>query len=151
MKVLLPVLSLAVLLAGCAGLMPKLEPPQLSISNVELLDSSLWEQRLRVRMRVRNPNDRALPVRGLTYALEVGGQELAQGVADNSFVVPALGETQFDMTVTTSMALTLLRLASRGGGSSGGEIEYRLHGKVSLSQGLLRSIPFEDRGSFSLK
>jgi hypothetical protein len=30
-------------------------------------------------------------------------------------------------------------------------VEYRITGKISLSEGLLRSIPFEDRGTFKLR
>ncbi len=145
-------IAAALLSISCSALAPRLEPPNLSVVNVELMEGSLWEQSLRVRMRVQNPNDRTLPVRGLTYALEVAGEELAQGVSDRSFVVPALGETEFDMTVRTNMALALLKLADSQGGSRAADgIEYRLHGKVSLSEGVLRSIPFHHSGTFQLQ
>jgi Conserved secreted protein len=147
----LPVLLIALLLAGCASLVPQLETPRLSIVNVEVLKSDLWEQRLRVRMRVQNPNDRALPIRGLTYRMEVAGEELAHGVSSASFTVPALGEAEFDMMVTANMASTLFRLLGRGDDSLKEQIDYRIVGKVSLSEGFLRSIPFEERGTFRLK
>ena len=69
------VLILVVLLAmvGCAGLSPRLETPKLSIVGVELLKGELFEQRLRARMRVQNPNDRELAVKGITYTIELGG------------------------------------------------------------------------------
>jgi LEA14-like dessication related protein len=105
---------------------------------------------MKVRMRVQNPNDRALPIKGLSYTLEVAGEDLAQGVSDNSFLVPALGETEFDMTVRTNMALALLKLAGKQS-SSAKDIDYRIHGKISLSEGLLRSIPFDHNGKFQLK
>jgi hypothetical protein len=38
---------------------------------------------------------------------------------------------------------------SRYGGS--GEIDYRLVGKVALSEGFLRTIPFDERGVFKLR
>ena len=63
--------SLAVVLlamVGCAGLSPRLETPKLSIVGVELLKGELFEQRLRARMRVQNPNDRELAVKGITNA-----------------------------------------------------------------------------------
>lgn len=147
----LPVLLIALLLAGCASLVPQLETPRLSIVNVEVLKSDLWEQRLRVRMRVQNPNDRALPIRGLTYRMEVAGEELAHGVSSASFTVPALGEAEFDMMVTANMASALFRLLGRGDDSLKEQIDYRIVGKVSLSEGFLRSIPFEERGTFRLK
>ena len=138
-------------LSGCALLVPKLEKPQLSIVNVELLKSDLWEQQLKVRMRVQNPNDRSLPIKGLSYMLEVAGQEFARGASGASFVVPARGEAEFDMNVMANMAGTLLKLLSRSAETPDHRVDYHLTGKVSLSEGLLRSLPFEERGSFKLQ
>ena len=144
------ILGVGGLLAGCSLLVPKLETPRLSIVDVELLKSDLWEQRLKVRMRVQNPNHRALAVQGLSYTLEVAGEEFARGVSAASFVVPALGEAEFDMNVTASMASTLIQLLGRGPEARGAPVDYRLVGKISLSGGWLRSIPFEQRGTFKL-
>jgi LEA14-like dessication related protein len=137
-------------LAGCSLFIPKLETPKLSVVNVEMQKSDLWEQRMRVRMRVENPNNRPIPVKGLTVALEVQGQELAHGVSGASFNVPALGEAEFDMNMTANMAGALLKFLGAHD-QLGDTVDYRVRGKLSLSEGLMRSIPFEDHGSFSLK
>jgi LEA14-like dessication related protein len=138
------------MLGGCSLFVPKFETPQLSVVNVELQKADLWEQRMKVRMRVVNPNDRPIPVKGLTVALEVAGQDLAHGVSGASFNVPALGEAEFDMNMTANMAGAIIKLLGRGN-DAGDEVEYRVTGKISLSEGLLRSIPFEDRGKFKLR
>jgi LEA14-like dessication related protein len=143
-------LLLLVSLSGCSLFVPKLETPKLSVINVELQKSDLWEQRMKVRMRVENPNDRPIPVKGLTVALDVQGEELAHGVSGASFNVPALGEAEFDMNMTANMAGTLLKLLGSYN-QLGDSVEYRVRGKLSLSEGLLRSIPFEDHGTFRLK
>jgi LEA14-like dessication related protein len=139
----------ALALTGCAFLLPKLETPRLSIVKVDVLKSDLWEQRLKVRMRVQNPNDRVLPIKGLSYTLDVAGEEMAHGVSGASFIVPALGEAEFDMNVTANMATALLKLLGRGDAARD-KVDYRIKGKVSLSEGILRSIPFEETGTFSL-
>lgn len=138
------------LLGGCSLFVPKFETPQLSVVNVELQKSDLWEQRMKVRMRVVNPNDRPIPVKGLAVALEVQGQELAHGVSGAAFNVPALGEAEFDMNMTANMAGALIRLLGKGD-EIRDQVEYRVTGKISLSEGMLRSIPFEDRGTFKLR
>jgi LEA14-like dessication related protein len=143
-------LAAAVLLAGCV-LSPKFTPPRLSIVNVQLEGGDLWEQRLKVRLHVENPNNRALPVKGLEYTLEVAGQQLARGASAASFIVPAMGESEFDTNVTTNLAGALLKLLGRGSEALGQSVEYHLTGKVSLSAGLLRSIPFDERGSVRLQ
>ena len=102
MRLCLCVALLAI--AGCSTLVPKLEAPRLSIVNIELLKSDLLQQQLRVRMRVQNPNDRALPIRSITYSIEVAGEEFAHGDSDRNFIVPALGETEFDVNVTANAA-----------------------------------------------
>jgi LEA14-like dessication related protein len=149
----LPAAACALLLSGCAALAPKLETPKLSIVNVELVKSDLFEQRLRARIKVENPNDRDLAVKGITYTIEVGGEEFGRGISGSSFTVPRLGEAEFDMNVTANMAGTLMRLATRTRESGGtpDAIDYRIVGKVSLATGVLRSIPFEERGTFKLR
>lgn len=140
----------ALLQAGCV-LSAKLEPPTLSVVSVELTSGTLWEQRLKVRLHVHNPNDRTLAVQRLEYTLEVQGRPFASGVSDSSFVVPALGETEFDMTMTTNVTATLVELLGRGPDAFAQGVAYHLTGKVLLAQGLLRSIPFEQTGTFRLQ
>ncbi len=137
------------LLAACSLFMPKLVPPQLSIVSIHLERSDLFAQRLKVRMRVENPNAVALPVEGLDYTLDVAGTEAAQGASSASFTVPARGQAEFDMDVTANLAGMLLRLLSRS--SPADRIDYHIVGKVRLSHSLLRSVPFEKRGTFTLR
>lgn len=144
----------ALLVAGLAtscALAPKIEPPQVSIVGAQVVSGDLWSQRLNVRLHVQNPNDRALPIRRIEYSIEVEGEQFATGESLASFVVPPLGEAEFDLTVNTNLAGALLKLLGRGAGGLGQEIPYRLSGKVSLSEGLWRSIPFDQRGSFKLQ
>ena len=131
-------------LSACSLFVPKLEKPTLSVVSVQMLKSDLWHQELKVRMRVHNPNDRILPVKGLSYELDVDGQEFAHGMSGDSFVVPALGEAEFDMSVSANMASVLIKLLNKGSN----QIDYHITGKISLSAGLLRSISFNDQGTF---
>ncbi len=131
-------------LSGCSLFVPKLEKPNLSVVSVQMLKSDLWHQELKLRMRVQNPNDRALPVKGLSYELDVDDQELAHGISGDSFVVPALGEAEFDMSMSANMASVLVKVLSQGGSP----VDYRIRGKIALSSGWLRSIPFDQHGTF---
>lgn len=144
----LPLLLLAAALSGCAFFVPKLQTPTLSIVDIQVVKANFLEQRLRVLMRVENPNDRSLPVQGLSYTVYVGGQEFATGVSDASFVVPALGTADFSMDVTANAAGALFAILSKPHGQG---IDYRLQGKVELTYGWLRSVPFEQSGTFELR
>jgi len=143
-----PLLLLAVALSGCALFVPKLQTPRLSIVDVEVLRANFMEQQLRVRMRVENPNDRTLPIKGLSYTVYLGGQEFATGVSDASFVVPALGTAEFNMDVTANAAGALFAILSKPRGQG---IDYHMKGRVELTHGWLRSIPFEESGTFTIR
>jgi LEA14-like dessication related protein len=135
------------LLSSCA--LTKFEAPQLSVTNVTVTGGDLWQQHLSVRVHVVNPNERALPVERIVYTLEIEGQECATGESAAAFVVPPLGEADFDMSVTTNLAATALKVFGKGGQVK--SLDYRLKGKVSLSEGFLRSIPFDQSGTFKLQ
>lgn len=136
------------LLSGCASVRD-LEPPDLSLVSLKLQTADILSQKLLVRVRVVNPNARELPIKGISYRIEVNDAELGQGATDAAFVVPAKGEAEFDMTVTTNLASAVSRLLARGGKTD--SLDYRLVGHVALSSGLLRRIPFDERGSVRLR
>jgi LEA14-like dessication related protein len=145
-------LAALLLSAGCAGFGSRLEPPQLSVVGVEIVRGDLFEQRFKARMRVQNPNDRSIAVRGVSYTLHIGGEELGRGLSGSSFTVPALGEAEFDMLVTVNLAGTVMRLLERA--RSDGlpdSLSYRLRGEVKLAEGLVRTIPFDEKGSVRLR
>lgn len=144
----LPLLVLTLALSGCALFVPKLETPRLAIIDIQVIKANFLEQRLRVRMRVDNPNDRSLPVQGLSYTVYLGGQEFATGVSDASFVVPALGTAEFNMDVSANAAGAIFAILSK---SHGQGIDYRMKGRVELTHGWLRSIPFEQSGNFVVR
>lgn len=135
------------MLGGCSLLMPHWQTPTLAVVNIQIGHSDLWQQHLLVRMSVHNPNDRQLPVKGLSYALDVNGEECAHGESGASFVVPARGDAEFDMNVTANAAAALLRMFGRGNAAAA---QYRIHGKVELSSGILRSVPFDQHGELQL-
>jgi LEA14-like dessication related protein len=134
-------------LGGCASTL-ELETPRLSVVSLKMQSADIFSQRILVRMRVMNPNARELPIKGITYRIEVNDAELANGVSDTPFVVPAMGEAEFDVNLTANLASALSQLMKRG---SSDTLDYRLIGNVALSSGFLRRIPFDERGSVKLK
>jgi LEA14-like dessication related protein len=140
-------LGCAAWLASCAVL-PKYEAPKLSVVSLKMQSGDIFSQRLQVRMRVFNPNARELPVKGITYRIEVNDAELGQGATSAPFTVPSMGEVEFDMQITANLAGALARLLSRRNSSE--ELAYRLVGDVNLASGFLRRIPFDERGHVKL-
>ena len=122
----------------------------MSVVSIELVSGNLFQQNFLVKLELQNPNSRALPVTGLHVELNVAGERLASGVSNRPFVVPAQGTTQFDMTITANVALALLKLSQRRDSHSD-SIDYDLTGSASIDLPFLRDLPFQQRGSLSLR
>jgi LEA14-like dessication related protein len=82
--------------------------------------------------------------------LKVGGDEIASGVSDRAFVVPAHGDSEFDMTIKANLAVARLKLANKMDQHSD-SIDYDLTGAASIDLPFLRDLPFHQTGAFSLK
>jgi LEA14-like dessication related protein len=135
-------------LAACSSFLPKLESPKLSVVGMEVVKADLLQQQLRVRMHVQNPNDRALPVRGITYKVLLSGEEFAHGESERDFTVPARGEMEFDVNVIANAAPVLLKYFASGRRDP---LAWRIEGKVQLAGGLIRSVPFNQSGELKLR
>lgn len=134
------------LLGGCS--IARLEPPQLQVVEVGLLSGDLLKQQLRVKMRVHNPNTVELPVRGITYEVQLSGETFASGESSRDFLVPAMGSAEFDLDVTANAAAAVLRLI---GDRNRGDPTYRVLGKVRLAKGMIKTIPFDHSGTLRLR
>ena len=136
------------IVAGCAALPTNLETPEVSFVSLRAIEATVFEQRLEVRMKVRNPNDIELPVNGLDVDIELAEEPFAHGVSAREFVVPAGGEAEFDMLVTANAATALLKIA--GADRKTDSIDYTIKGKLSTKIGLLRTIPFDESGTLPI-
>jgi LEA14-like dessication related protein len=142
------VLSTAlVLIAACTSMGSKLESPRLSLVGIQVMSADMFAQRFKVRVLVVNPNEIELPVRGLEYQILLMGDSFADGTSNDVFLLPAKGEAEFDMLVTTNFVSAFGRLLSRVGGGKLENIEYEISGKIYVEKGILRKIPFSHQGT----
>ncbi|WP_148714593.1 LEA type 2 family protein [Chitinolyticbacter meiyuanensis] len=121
------IIACALLLAACAGVPSHFEKPRVSLAGIALKEAGILEQRFTLTLRVENPNDVAIPIKGLDTTLEINGQPLASGVAASAVTLPALGEARVAIDVTSNIA-TLLRQLRRAAES--GAPRYKLAGKL---------------------
>ena len=150
-KRLLPIAVVLMLaLTGCSVFAPKFTRPNVSVVRIELRGGNLLQQNFAVKLNIQNPNDRTLPIAGVHLELRVGGEQIASGVSDRAIVVPAHGESEFDMTVKANVALALLKLADKRD-QHADSIDYDLSGSASIDLPFLRDLPFHQTGTLSLK
>jgi LEA14-like dessication related protein len=146
---LLQIFALTVCLGACSLMAPKFNRPNITVIGIELRGGNLLQQTFAVRLNIQNPNDRPLPVHGLHAELNVGGEQIASGTSDRAVVIPASGESEFDLTITANLALALLKLADRAN-QHADSIDYDVTGAASLDLPFLRNLPFHQTGTLKL-
>jgi LEA14-like dessication related protein len=134
-------------LAGCASMLPKLQAPTLLVTGVVIGGGNMQQQQIRLTFHASNPNTRAIPIRSIECSLELEGTAFAQGATDAAFTLPPLGEADFDVNVSANLNTVLAALL---GGLGHHTVDYRVYGQVHLQGGLLRTIPFDQKGRVRL-
>lgn len=138
-KLLLLMVTLAAL-SGCASWFAKGEIPDVLLTNITPLDSTPFEQRLKIDLRVRNPNDYELQVTGMDIRLDLNGKRLARGLGNQAFTVPRLSDSVVTIETTTS-TLDVVRQVL--GLRTVQALSYEISGVLHLKDGRL---PFDNSG-----
>ncbi len=145
----LQIFALSLCLGSCSLVAPKFNQPNVTVQSIELRGGNLLQQNFAIKLNIQNPNSRALPVRGVHAELRAGGDLIASGVSDRAVVIPAFGESEFDLTITANLALALLKLADRAN-QHADSIDYDVSGAASVDLPFLRNLPFHQSGTFKL-
>ena len=136
-----------VLLAGCAGL-PALDPPRVSLSDIEAVSFERMELRMLVKLRVQNPNGLSIDYDGIDVKLELQGKTVATGVSDERGSIPAYGEAVVALPVRVAL-VDLGRQALRMFRDGTPErMHYALEGK--LGSPLFGATRFRSEGDINL-
>ncbi len=138
-----PVIGLlaAVALAGCATWFTNGEPPEVHVTNITPLDATAFEQRMKVDLRISNPNGFDLHVTGMDFKLDVNGKRLARGLSNKELTVPRLA-TAVTAVETSTSTLDLIRQAF--GMTQKQDLAYTITGVLHLRDGTL---PFDTSGT----
>ena len=135
------VFFLFVLLApGCASVLFDTESPEVLVTNITPLEATLFEQQLKVDIRVRNPNPFELNVTGLDFTLNLNGKRLARGVANHAVTIPRLGDASLSVNTTTSTLDVMRQLLSLHNQQ---DMKYQITGVLHLDG---TRLPFDTEG-----
>ena len=140
-----PLVSLVLLglLSACASMAPQ-DPLNIDLAGLEPLPSQGLEARFNVKLRVQNPNERAVDYQGIAVELEVNGQPLATGVSARRGQIPRFGEAIIEIPVTISAFSALRQTWGLTGYQPGQGLPYVIRGK--LSSGLIGTTRFNTQG-----
>ena len=96
-------LLLLMLPAGCATLSPGFEEPSLQVNSIRLKNSHSLAPEFEISLRVTNPNRDDLSIDGMTYTLNLAGNQVVSGAANDLPTIPGYGEAEVKIRVTLSL------------------------------------------------
>lgn len=136
-------------LSGCAALGKRLEPPRISLTQIEMESATVFEMVMQVTLRIFNTNDVPLTLKGADVSLEVNGKAFARGVSRIETTLPAYATNLVPMTLyssTLDMVQGIVKMKDRDA------LKYRVYGNVRIEGGFLlpSSLPFSSEGELSL-
>lgn len=136
------------LLSACATLSPSFEEPSLKVNSIRLINSNGLASNFEILLRVTNPNRDDLSLDGMTYTLNLAGNEIVSGAASELPTIPAYGEAEVKITATMSLfaGLNLLNdLANKKQQS----IDYELITRLDVGK-FYPMITIKKKGDFNL-
>ncbi len=94
---------LALVLTGCAGLLPGTEPPAVSVTSFALAPEAAGNTpRFNIGIHVVNPNRNPIRLRGMGYTVEIEGNRILNGANPDLPTVPG-----YDIDAGSLLPLTI--------------------------------------------
>ena len=140
-------LCCTVTLTACSSFGGYQESPRVSLVSIQPIEMSLLEQRYGLQLRILNPNDNEIPVKGLSYSIEINGHEFAYGVSRQPVTIPPFSEALLDVEVISSL-LNVMQQFQAMSNENSNSLHYRLRGKISLAKSLAK-LPFNVEGELT--
>jgi LEA14-like dessication related protein len=125
---------------GCASWFTKGELPDVLVTDVTPLETTAFEQRLPVDLRIRSPNDYHLVMTGIDITLNVNGKRLARGLGNKELTIPRLSDAVISVQTSTS-TFDLIRQFM--GFSQKQDLSHDISGILQSRDGRL---PFDNAG-----
>lgn len=122
--------------------------PEVQLVNVELVYARLLEQEFLLEFRIDNPNEQSLPVRGMTYNLDINGISLGRGQSNQWLTVPANGSARFELRAHTNLWRHVKSLVALFRNPDQ-PISYALEAELKTGLMFNKKVPVRRRGSFT--
>lgn len=138
----------ALLLGACASMMPGFQQPEVSVTSFTLAQQAAGAApRFNIGIRVVNPNRVSLPLRGISYAVEIEGNRVLTGAKPDLPVVAGYGTADFVIEAAPDL-LGSVRLVSDLLSRQRGALGYKFSARIDI--GTLLPLTIEQGGEFGL-
>jgi LEA14-like dessication related protein len=140
-------IAISLFLAAMCGCVT-MQSPNVTLTDLRIVDLTLFEQSYALKIRIQNPNPVALPISGMHFELDVNNAELGRGVSDQAITVPAYGEAVMEIKVVSNLARIFDQIRSLQDGKAQ-DLRYRLTGDIRVAN-RLGKLPFDYQGQIGL-
>jgi len=144
---------MSALLSGCTTLTPNFEKPKVHVISIKAPSPGSVDKLFRVGLRITNPNNIALDIKGMSYELSVDGIALASGVTADIPLVEAYSEASFEVPVSLSVfnSLRLFKRLLESPQQEGKKaLSYELEARIDVGGDWLPKISVSERGVIPL-
>jgi LEA14-like dessication related protein len=135
-------LGLALLagVAGCSSMLPRLQPPTVTLASLHMAEVSADGLAVTVLLELDNPNPQDIKVDALDFAVLVGGVSVATAQSDRPTFIPANGSGGAAITARADFSTWASALQKLRGKPS---FDYEIVGTARING---RALPFSRRG-----
>lgn len=141
---LLSTTLMILLFSACSLLREQIKTPAVSYQGAQLQDASLQSARVNFMLALDNPNAFDIPIKGISYRLNLHGKDMFAGNITSQNKIPAKGRGQIIVPVDVVYSQFLSGLEQLLKQRS---VAYELKGEIDL--GLLK-VPYQAQGDIPL-
>lgn len=135
-------------LGSCATLDRFVDPPSVSITNIEVLPSQGFQPRFAVYLNIVNPNPLPIPVTGLAYEINLNGYEVFNGATSDVPSIPAYEEVPLRVEVGANLLQSVGFISGLINGSFD-TLDYSIDSQIKVS-GITRPFAVSESGQVPL-
>jgi LEA14-like dessication related protein len=137
-------------IVGCAGLGKKLEVPKITLVNLQVEKTTLFETTLKVAIRIINTNDIAFTLKGIDCELLLFEKRFATGVSNVVAEIPAYGSAIVPVYVYSSIVDMMKSIVNL---KDSDRFKYEINGRIRIGGDALlpQVLPFTSEGELSIE
>ncbi len=135
-------------LAGCVTVPSDFEQPRVAVTSFKSLNRANLTPEFEIVLRVTNPNRTPLKVEGMSYAIDLDGNEVMTGVSNTLPTIPAYGEGEVKLHAIASL-MGGFKVLTGMMNQYKDQVEYAFRAKLDVGA-FTPSIRVSKQGVFSL-
>jgi LEA14-like dessication related protein len=141
-------LTMVMVLTGCAGLQNAvLEEPVVTLTSINTSPSEGIAPKFNIGLHIVNPNSVSLPIKGITYSVEIEEQRVLVGASNQTPTIEAYSEADINLTAQADL-LSSVKLIALLMQRQKSDVSYTLNAKLDIGS-LLPAIQIKKQGELS--